>query len=134
MSTTPRRIRTVPRLAPRRKDAHKGDFGRVLVVGGSAGMIGAPALAANAALRAGAGLVTVAVPAGIQQTVAGLAPCATSVPLPSNETGLIDDDGTALHEAIARADVVAFGPGMSAGGTSLAVSYTHLTLPTIYSV
>ena len=45
------RIRTLPLLPPRRADSHKGDYGHVLVVGGSAGMIGAVALACNGALR-----------------------------------------------------------------------------------
>ncbi|MBC7106282.1 MAG: NAD(P)H-hydrate epimerase, partial [Firmicutes bacterium] len=51
-------------FAPRDVEAHKGQFGRVLVVGGSRGMVGAPCLAARAALRAGAGLVYLAVPEG----------------------------------------------------------------------
>ena len=52
-----RTVRKIPRLPRRKADSHKGDFGRVLIVGGSRGMIGAPALAASAALRAGADLV-----------------------------------------------------------------------------
>jgi len=51
-----------PRLPPRSAEASKRDFGRVLVIGGSAGMAGAPALSAMAALRSGAGLVELAVP------------------------------------------------------------------------
>jgi len=46
------RIRAVPRLPVRDAEAHKGDFGRVLIIGGSVGMAGAPALAGLAALRA----------------------------------------------------------------------------------
>lgn len=119
MAAQLRRIQTVPRLARRSRDAHKGSFGRVLVVGGSCGMIGAPALAANAALRAGAGLVTMAVPACVQQTVASLAPCATSVALPDTRDGLIADDGKALDDAVKDANVIAFGPGIGAGDKAL---------------
>ncbi len=61
---------TVPRLARRRAQAHKGDFGRVLVVAGSAGMMGAACLAAQGALRSGAGLVTLAVPWSLQDVAA----------------------------------------------------------------
>ncbi len=59
-----------PLLPPRGKAAHKGDFGRVLVVAGSRGMTGAAVLAARAALKAGAGLVTVACPESEQCCVA----------------------------------------------------------------
>ncbi|MBT3201733.1 MAG: NAD(P)H-hydrate dehydratase, partial [Phycisphaerales bacterium] len=104
------RITEVPRLAPRDVDSHKGDFGRVLVVGGSRGMIGAPVLAGNAAFAGGAGLVTLAVPEPVQLTVASLCICATSIPLAC--------DGGALGQ-VARAaeasDVLAVGPGMGVG-------------------
>lgn len=103
----------MPTLGKRPREGHKGNFGRVLIVGGSVGMVGAPALAANAALRAGAGLVKLACPDVCQQTVAGLALCATSVPLSSNEDGCI---GTAaidiLLELSDQHEVLAIGPGM----------------------
>lgn len=119
MTTKPRQIRTIPKLPRRARDAHKGAFGRALVVGGSRGMVGAPSLVANSALRSGAGLVTVAVPACIQQTAAALVPCATSIALPYTGAGLIHDDGEALAEAISQADVIAFGPGLGAGDAAL---------------
>ena len=110
------RIGSVVRIEPRASTAHKGDFGRVLVVGGSGGMIGAVALAANAALRGGAGLVTFAAPATIQQTIAGLCPCATSVALGC------DSKGHLAHRAVRQVlqsagecDVIAVGPGMGVG-------------------
>jgi len=56
---------TWKRLLHRRETANKYDFGHVLVVGGSPGMVGAPFLAAQAALRAGAGLVTIASQAAV---------------------------------------------------------------------
>jgi NAD(P)H-hydrate epimerase len=77
-------------------------------------MIGAPALAANAALRAGAGLVRVAAPASVQMAVATVCPCATSVPLPVDETGAYfgaDAVEPLLTEARAH-DVLAVGPGI----------------------
>jgi NAD(P)H-hydrate repair Nnr-like enzyme with NAD(P)H-hydrate dehydratase domain len=58
----PPELRVLPRRSP---SAHKGDFGRVLIVGGSYGMHGAPVLSASAAFRSGAGLVTVALPRSI---------------------------------------------------------------------
>ncbi len=67
----------LPKLPQRPIDAHKGQFGRVQIIGGSIGMAGAPALAALAALRSGAGLVQVACPREVRATVAALAPCAT---------------------------------------------------------
>ncbi len=57
-------------VPPRARDAHKGTFGHALIVGGGVGKAGAPALAARAALRAGAGLVTAAAPAPVRAEVA----------------------------------------------------------------
>jgi ADP-dependent NAD(P)H-hydrate dehydratase len=108
-------VRAIPRLAPRKREGHKGDYGRVLVIGGSAGMIGAPAMAGLAALRSGAGLVTLAVPRGIQPTAAGLVPCATSIPLRQTAGGSVNEDGANLRDAIEAVDVVAFGPGFGPG-------------------
>ncbi len=114
-----RKITRLPKLAPRKPDAHKGDFGRVLIIGGSRGMIGAPALAANAALRTGAGLVIVAVPRSIQLAVATLCPCATTIPLPEGPDGLLVPHITLetlrahhLFEPGGAPSVVAIGPGI----------------------
>jgi NAD(P)H-hydrate epimerase len=81
-------------------------------------MVGAPALAANAALRSGAGLVKLACPKSAQQTIASVAPCATSVPLPSTRTGQLarsslNEIGTLLEDQ----DVLAIGPGMGQGAS-----------------
>ncbi len=108
------RITEIPVLPPRRPDAHKGNFGRVLIVGGSRGMIGAPALAGLAAGRSGAGLVQLALPGSIVPAALAINPCATAVCLPEDDGGRLSS--AALHEllgAVADNDVVAIGPGMS---------------------
>lgn len=108
-----RRIKTIPHLPRRQRDAHKGNFGRVLVFGGSRGMLGAVALAANSALRGGAGLVTFAAPQSVQPFVATMAPCATSVPLPcGDDARLLPAAGGELRAAIDTCDVLAAGPGL----------------------
>jgi ADP-dependent NAD(P)H-hydrate dehydratase len=120
-----RRVTSLPKLPARERSSHKGDFGRVLVIGGSRGMVGAPALVANAALRSGAGLVTVACPESIQLAVAGLCPCATSIPLPQDARGMIDPRKSAarleslgLFDSEGLPTVVAAGPGLSTGSAA----------------
>ena len=95
----------LPRLAPRRADSHKGDYGRALVVGGSRGMSGAIALAGLGALRSGAGLVTLAVPRVVQDVVASFNP--------SYMTHGLADDGQ-RYVAAAADDVLALAAGMTA--------------------
>lgn len=103
-------------LDRRSRSGHKGDFGHVLVVGGSRGMAGAVALATNGALRGGAGLVTFAAPEPIQLTIAAMAMCATSVPLECDRAGGLSPASLRqVHDAMSRCDVLAIGPGMGTG-------------------
>ena len=74
---------------PRDVNSNKGKFGHVLVVGGSYGKAGAPAMASLAALRTGAGLVTAAVPKSIVDTVARVAPELMMVPLAEGAEGAV---------------------------------------------
>ena len=107
---------------PRKADANKGNFGHVLVVGGSfgaaGGKAGAPGMTSLAAMRAGAGLVTAAVPADALSVVSGLAPELMTHPLKTNEAGEItaqnlESDGlAALTKGIT---VLAIGPGLGQG-------------------
>ncbi|MDI6711082.1 MAG: NAD(P)H-hydrate dehydratase [Bacillota bacterium] len=101
-------------LPPRSPQAHKGDFGRVLLVAGSRGMAGAARLAAAGALRAGAGLVTLAVPAGLQPVVAAGLTEAMTLGLPETVEGSLSLAAyDALAPSTALATVLALGPGLS---------------------
>ncbi len=109
-------IATFGKLPARDRCGHKGDFGRVLVVGGSRRMIGAPGLTANGALRGGAGLVTIASPAPVQLAVAMLCECATSIPLGCDTRGqLSNESARQLRTAAQASDILAVGPGMGTG-------------------
>jgi NAD(P)H-hydrate epimerase len=100
---------------PRAAAANKGNFGHVLLVGGSTGKSGAPAMAALGALRAGAGLVTAAVPTPILELVAGVAPELMTWPLMATAAGHIAAENlvSELVEALtAGKTVLAIGPGL----------------------
>jgi ADP-dependent NAD(P)H-hydrate dehydratase len=104
---------TLPRLPPRRPDAHKGDFGRALMIGGSRGMAGAIALAGMACLRSGAGLVKLAVPECILDSVAGFEPSYMTVPLVCDSSGyLFPQAFDQLAPQLDAATCVACGPGL----------------------
>ena len=99
---------------PRPHDAHKGDFGHVLVIGGSVGKSGAAAMAGMAALRAGAGLVTVAAPKSVQPLIAMSAPELMTEPLPVTVEGTISLLALAERERLLKGkSVVVIGPGIS---------------------
>ncbi len=106
-------IETIPKLRPRAVDGHKGDYGKVCIIGGSLGMSGAAALAGRAALRAGAGLVRVATPRSVLPIVASVEPCFTTIALPEDSEGRISAEAiNIILEAVAQNDAVAFGPGV----------------------
>jgi NAD(P)H-hydrate epimerase len=105
-----------PLLEPRVADSHKGDFGRVLVIAGSRGKTGAAHLSGMGALRAGAGLVTIATPASCLPIVASLAPEFMTEPLAETP------DGQLTAAAVERVmefsqDVIACGPGLGRGSS-----------------
>ena len=102
--TTPDGVRAA--LPGRRPDAHKGDLGRVLIIAGSPGMSGAPSLAAMGALRSGAGLVHLSVPACIAGEVSARHAEVMTHPAP-------EGDLSAILEMAATCQAVVVGPGMS---------------------
>ena len=107
-------VTALPAWPPRAPDSNKGSFGRVLVVAGSRGMSSAAILARLAALRAGAGLVRVAVAADILPIVAGANPCYMTAALPNDAAGCINEHALAPLLALeATQDVIAIGPGLN---------------------
>lgn len=110
------------------RDANKGRFGTVLVIAGTWGMAGAATLSSVSALRAGAGLVHLALPQSVIDTAAVLAPELVLKPLP--ETAARSHGGSgALEQALAlaeRADVVALGPGIGADDETKSFARTFI--------
>ena len=109
---TPHEI--APLIVPRPRDSNKGMYGHVLVVGGSLGKAGAAAMAGFSALRSGAGLVTVATPRSVLDTVAGFHPELMTEPLAETEFGSISQQAMgAFQQAAEEKTVLAIGPGIS---------------------
>ena len=103
-----------PLIGPRPADSNKGNFGHVLVIGGSLGKSGAAAMAGFSALRVGAGLSTVAIPRSVMATVAGFHPELMTEPLPETEAGTISQNALEQLEELAKnKTVLAIGPGIS---------------------
>jgi len=122
--------RPLAKLAPRAVASHKGDYGRVLIIGGSRGMAGAPALAGRAALRSGAGLVTLAVPRSIQSIVASFEPSYMTVGFGKETDDELQAKGSAGIDAAAeKMTAVALGPGLgTAPSTSSLVDSLYSTI------
>lgn len=99
-------LTTPPPLPDRPREGHKGLFGRVLVIGGSRDMLGAPVLAGKAALRMGSGLVQIAMPRSVLP--AALSACPELIGLGLSK----GSDKSKLDAAIEAADAVVVGPGM----------------------
>jgi NAD(P)H-hydrate epimerase len=106
-------------LPARRRDAHKGSNGHVLVVAGSRGKTGAAALSALAALRSGAGLVTVATPASCASIIASFAPELMTLPLAETADGQVAPESAEVVLAF-EASVLAVGPGLGRSAAAAA--------------
>lgn len=109
----------LPALPQRTQDSHKGTYGRILVIAGSAGMLGSGALASRAALRSGAGLVTWAVPLGLSSVASSFVPELIIQPVPETaQKSLSVDAREHLLEAAMEVDAVILGPGLPVAGES----------------
>ena len=113
----------LPKLLHRSSEASKRDFGRVLVIGGSPGMAGAPALTGMAALRSGTGIVELTVPEPVAAVAAGFDPCLITYGLTAGFTGTfaaakVDD----ILNRAQSASALAIGPGLGRSDEVLALT------------
>ena len=118
-------------LPNRALNAHKGDFGRVLVVAGSRGMCGAGFLCAKSALVAGAGLVAWALPSSMQPAFAAALPEVITCPLAETPEGLLASQEELISFCSQfNPSILVFGPGM--GASPLLISLTEqLQIPAV---
>ena len=101
------------RLPKRKAESHKGDYGKLLILGGCVGYTGAPTLCARAAVRSGAGLVYLGVPEPIYEITAAKNDEAMPFPLPADGQGTFSDAASdAVRDRLQQCDVCAVGPGM----------------------
>ena len=102
-----------PLLLRRDRQAHKGHFGHCLIIAGSTGKTGAAALSANSAVRSGSGLVTLAVPASLNQILEVKTTEAMTFPLPDSDLGYLGDSALpVIRKLLIGKDTLAIGPGL----------------------
>jgi hydroxyethylthiazole kinase-like uncharacterized protein yjeF len=120
-------------LPPRELCAHKGDYGKVLIVAGSPGMVGAAVMVAQGALRCGSGLVKVALPAPLEAQARALLMEAMTIPLADDEGCFHPLAYKQLSEYLEWADVVAVGPGLgkSEGAKAILQHLLNRRLPLV---
>lgn len=114
--------------------AHKGEFGRLLVVGGSTAMTGAPMLAAKSGLRSGAGLVYLAVPEGLSEIFSTNLIEGLNISLPDKDGKLVEGSLIKLKEQTEGKDAIAIGPGVGRhkATSELVRNYlTQLSIPAV---
>lgn len=122
-------METVHRLLPdRRVSSHKGTYGHAGIIAGSVGKTGAAAMAAKAALRVGAGLVTVATPASVNDTLEAKLLEAMTVPMPETKARTLSRTGLEdILSFIHARTAVAVGPGLTTHPET--VELIHALLP-----
>ena len=107
------KIDILPKLSARNKNAHKGSCGKIAIIAGSRGMMGAAYLATESALRSGAGLVTLATADSEQRVAATKLTCAMTMPLAHTAQGSVSRNAIDQAITLAQCDALAIGPGMS---------------------
>ena len=131
--TTPGDI--APLFGPRTRNSNKGMYGHVLVVAGSVGKTGAPAMTGLAALRIGAGLVTVASAESAIPTIAGASPELMTEPLPQTKTGNVAKAAREKIEVLLKnKTLLALGPGLGTDPETVELIrdlYEHVEQPIV---
>ena len=97
---------------PRKQNTHKGDYGRVVIIAGAEGYTGAPALAAKAALRSGAGLISLGVPRAVYPIVASKLDAPMVFPLADCDGKLSEQALPEFFSRLEKADACLLGPGL----------------------
>ena len=106
-------VRELSWFAPREAESHKGTYGHLLVIGGSLGLTGAAALASEAALRTGAGLVTCACPGHVNPILEVKLTEAMTWPLPITREGRLGEEALrVLRGGLGRYTAAVVGPGL----------------------
>jgi len=108
-------MRLPTRLLQRKINAHKGDFGHIFILAGSRRFSGAAGVSSEAAMRSGAGLVTLGIPESINEAVIKIKPKEImTLPLPESKEGSLSLKAFShIEDFIRQADVVVIGPGLS---------------------
>lgn len=108
------KVKRLPKLTSRKKDTHKGDYGRVLILAGSPGMTGAAYLCSKAALRSGSGIVTLGIPESLNPIMEVKLTCVMTCPLPETKDHTLSYKGKEkVLELCEKHDIIALGPGLS---------------------
>jgi len=116
-----------PLLRRRDRQAHKGHFGHCLIIAGSPGKTGAASLSANSAVRAGSGLVTLAVPESLNHILEIKTTEAMTVPLPDSGSGFLSSHAfPAIEKLLPGKDALAIGPGIDRRPGTVALVQTLL--------
>ncbi|HXH20830.1 MAG TPA: NAD(P)H-hydrate dehydratase [Dehalococcoidia bacterium] len=121
-------------LPPRPASSNKGTFGRVMVVAGSRQFIGAASLCCLGALRAGAGLVTLAAIDDVRAATASRLPEVTYLPLPEDEGSIAEQAGSVIAREMGRYSALIIGPGLGQEPGTAALVRGLLALPEIASI
>lgn len=117
----------ISKIMPKRRDnSHKGDYGKVLIIGASEGMSGAVCLAAEACLKSGAGLVSVAVPDFLVDVVETKLTEPMTIALDADNGHISKSAATKIKEIINNFDVCVFGPGIGRSDDIVTILYEIL--------
>ncbi len=121
-------------LPERPASSNKGTFGRVMVVAGSRSFVGAATLSCLGALRAGAGLVTLAAIDAVRAATAAHLPEVTYLPLPEEDGAIAEAAGSLVAAELSRYSAVVIGPGLGQAPGTAALVRGLLSLPEVAEV